>query len=213
MTTPRLSCLHKFVAAWLLLAAAGVAQAHTGHAGHAAHSFFAGFAHPWLGWDHLLAMLAVGLWTAQMGGSVAREPVRHLAGGRVIWLLPAIFAASVMAGAMLAYRGGHLPMVEPMILTSLLAFGVLLTACARLPATIAFLLAGLFGVFHGYAHGAEIPQAATAWLYFAGFLFATLCLHACGVLGAQVALSGRRAWALRFAGVGIAASGLGVLVA
>lgn len=158
--------------ALLLLAAVAPAAAHTGTA--AGGALASGFAHPLLGADHVLAMLAVGLWAA-------------LAGGRAVWVLPAAFLALMAAGFGAALAGLALPMVEPAILASLVALGLLVAGAARLPLAAGAALAGFFALFHGAAHGAELGHADAAG-FGLGFLAATALLHAAGlVCGAAVA--------------------------
>lgn len=182
------------IAAILMLAASPAALAHVdGHAGGLA----SGFSHPFLGVDHLLAMLVVGVWAASYGG--ARR-----------WILPVAFVTSMAAGAAL---GGHvdLPLVEPMIAMSLLVFGLAVAAAARIPAAAAAAVVAAFAVFHGHAHFAEMPPEAPAMSYAAGMLAATAMLHAAGLFMAD---AGRRAaaWIPRAAGALTGATGLALLV-
>lgn len=177
--------------AFLLLGAQS-AMAHTGHAD--AGSFFSGFAHPWAGLDHVLAMLAVGIWAAQMGG-------------RAQWLLPAVFPLLMLAGGAAGMSGLALPGVELGIAMSALLLGALVLLVARPKTVTAAALVGMFALFHGHAHGAELPAGNSALLFSAGFVLATLSLH---VLGMGLGLLHRwqsGALALRGAGGLIAASG------
>jgi urease accessory protein len=175
--------------------AAQNAQAHMFGAQGA--GFAAGVVHPFIGLDHLAAMLAVGLWAAQLGGVA-------------LWRVPAAFVVTMAAGAGLAFTGTALPSVETGIAASLLVLGLLIGFAARLPTAASILLTGVFALFHGYAHGAELPQAATPIGYALGFVFATLTLHGLGLFAGSV-LHGRAAWLLRAAGVVIAGGGLGLL--
>jgi urease accessory protein len=174
----------------LLLLVPVVAHAHTG-AGPA-HGLTDGLLHPLAGLDHLLAILAVGLWAGQLGG-------------RALWTVPAGFLAAMGAGALAAAAGLTLPAVEPGILTSVLLFGLLAAFAVRLPVSAAAALAAVFALFHGSAHAAEIPAQASGLFYGGGFLASTLVLLAAGVaLGAtgrhlQVPVMARAAGAVIFA--------------
>ncbi len=143
-----------------------LALAHSG-AGHT-HSFFEGLAHPLSGVDHLLAMLAVGLWSSQLGG-------------RAVWALPVAFVALLLGGGALGMTGLGLPMVEQGIALSVLLFGALIALAVKLPWSAGALLVGGFALFHGYAHGAEIPRDASAMAYSAGFALASASLHLAGI--------------------------------
>jgi urease accessory protein len=149
------------------LALTAPAFAHTGVGAHS-HGFAAGFLHPLMGLDHMLAMLGVGVWAAQLGK-------------RATWLVPAAFVAVMITGAGLALAGAPLPMVEFGIAGSVLVIGALIAFGTRLPAGVAMSLAGLFALFHGHAHGTELPGFAHPAAYGAGFVAATALLHASGV--------------------------------
>lgn len=199
--------LSRFVrpaAAIALTLGASVAFAHPGHPGHTAEgSLLAGFLHPLTGADHLLAMVAVGVWSA-----LASRSVRD-----ALWA-PVAFVALMVMGAMLGAGGVALPMAEPMIAASLLVFGLLIAARAQLPTWGGALLCGAFALFHGYAHGTEFPAGAQAMFpYFVGgFAVATALLHTAGI-GAGFALKPRLAWLARLSGVGVALYGAGLLAA
>ena len=169
-----------------------VAEAHT--FGSQGAGLMAGLTHPFVGLDHLLAMIAVGIWAGQLGG-------------RAVWLIPLTFVSVMAAAASLASFGLLLPLVEPAIACSVLILGLLIAGSVRLPTSVGALLVGLFAVFHGYAHGLELPQAASPILYGAGFVLATALLHG---LGIGFALNSRQHKMLqRIAGYSlIAASGL-----
>ncbi len=156
----------------LLLLCPALAQANPG-AGHA-HGFSDGIFHPLLGLDHLLAMIAVGLWAAQLGG-------------RATWAVPASFIGVMAFGGLAGAAGWSLPMVETGILVSVFLLGLLVAFAVQLPAWAGALLVGSFAVFHGHAHGTEMPAAASAGLYAGGFVLATAALHAAG-LGLGIAL-------------------------
>lgn len=172
---------------------AGTASAHTGD--HAVTGFVSGLAHPFLGLDHLFAMIAVGLWAAQQGG-------------RALWAVPAAFVASMGLGGLLAWSGGALPHVESAIALSVLVLGLLIATRRQWAAPVGMVVAAGFALFHGYAHGLEMPQAASPALYAVGFVLATVFLHGTGIAGS---LAGRRA--VQLAGAGIAATGLALIFA
>lgn len=183
-----------------LLAASSLAFAHPGHPGHdAAGSFVAGFVHPLTGADHLCAMIVVGLWSALTS--------------KRVWLAPLAFVAMLAAGGLLGMSyGAALPGVEPMIAVSLLVLGLMLATRAKLPGAAGAAVVGAFAIFHGVAHGAELPAEASATHYMAGFLLATGVLHSLGIV-AGVALRRRTAWLPRVLGAGVLAYGAALLVA
>jgi urease accessory protein len=143
-----------------------LAHAHSG-AGETSR-LLEGIGHPLSGLDHICAMVAVGLWAAQMGG-------------RSIWAIPLTFINVMALGGILAMMGINLPLVETGIVISLLTLGVLIAASLRLPLVASVIIVGLFATFHGLAHGAEMPETASALAYAAGFIIATAFLHGCGV--------------------------------
>jgi urease accessory protein len=177
---------------WLV---AQSAQAHFVNAQGA--GFAAGAAHPFLGLDHLAAMFAVGLWSAQLGG-------------KALWRVPATFVVMMAIGAGLAYGGVGLPSAETGIAASLLVLGLLVASAARLHEAAGMLLVGVFALFHGHVHGAELPEAAEPLGYALGFLTATAALHALGLLSG-VALKGHGTLLVRALGVVIAGGGLVLL--
>ncbi len=146
------------------LAAGGAALAHTGS--HPGGEWMAAFAHPFLGLDHVLAMVAVGIWAAQLGGR-----------GRL--LLPAAFVAAMAAGAAAGAHGHALPLVENVIALSVLVLGILVAAATGARWHVPLGLVALFALFHGQSHGTEMPAFSAAWL--AGLTAATAVLHALGV--------------------------------
>lgn len=200
LPNPRLAA--RMLAAPVLAACSGAALAHAGAdlGAHHGSAFMAGFAHPFGGADHLLAMLAVGVWSALT-----------LTGARR-WAAPASFAAMLFIGALLGLSGLSMPGVEPVIAASLLALGLLLAARAALPAWGASMLAGGFAVFHGLAHGSELAAASSPPAALAGMLIATALLHGAGLLIGSV-LAGRQAWLPRAAGAVVAGFGLALLAA
>jgi urease accessory protein len=181
----------------VVFAGSETALAHTGME-HAV-SFAAGFQHPWTGLDHMLAMVAVGLWAG-------------LNGGRALWVWPAAFVGVMIAGGALGMAGLPLPMVEPGILASVIVLGLLVLAAARLPVAIGALLVAAFALLHGHAHGAELPGSASALTYAAGFALATALLHAVGLAIAYFAGSERGRMLVRGAGALVAAGGVALAV-
>jgi urease accessory protein len=178
--------------AWVLLFVALPAMAHE-QQGQAA-GFLKGFQHPISGLDHVLAMVAVGLWGAQLGPPA-------------IWLLPVTFPVVMALGGFLGLVGVPLPGVELAIALSAVMLGLLVAREARPPLWLAALLVGFFAVFHGHAHGTELPTGESALLYSIGFVLATGSLHAAGI---GVGLVHRWDWgriALRIAGAGVAFAG------
>lgn len=173
--------------------------AHTGEVGHdhgALQAWMQGFAHPFTGWDHLVAMLAVGVWSAL---AVRRA-----------WLVPAVFVGALALGAALGVSGLQFAAVEPMIATSLVVLGLLVASRRSVPLLVGCSIAGVFALFHGAAHGQELAgqQAGYALL---GMVLATALLHLCG-LALGYALRSRHAWATRTTGAATAALGLTLLL-
>jgi urease accessory protein len=175
----------------------GAAHAHVGTAG----GFAAGLHHPVLGLDHLLAMVSVGVISAQLGGAA-------------IWRIPTAFVAMMGVGGMLGLWRGDLVAIEAGIAASLVGLGLAMAADRRIPVAIAMAFVGTFAVFHGVAHGREVPGEVRSWAYFAGFMAGTAALHVAGVLIGFVADGiphGRVA--LRGAGLAVAGIGLRLLAA
>jgi urease accessory protein len=170
-----------------------VVHAHT-QEGQAA-GFVSGLAHPVSGLDHVVAMIAVGLWGAQLGAPA-------------LWLLPVTFPMVMALGGMLALIGMPLPGVEIGIAVSAVLLGATVLLELRPPLAVAAALVGCFAIFHGHAHGTELPPGEDGLLYSIGFVVATGCLHGIGI---AVGLIHSRAWGrvpLRAAGAGVAVVGL-----
>ena len=183
------------IAAVLLSGVSGLALAHPGHE---SASFLSGFSHPLGGLDHLLAMLAVGLYAAQQAA-------------RARWSLPLGFVLAMLLGAGLGAFGLGLPAVETGIATSVLVLGLLIAFAIRLPLAASLPLVALFALFHGHAHHAEMGTASLL-TYAAGFALATACLHAAGFMLARwLPQSPAGLAAKRIAGACVAAIG-GVLL-
>ena len=181
---------HLGITAAALLATASAACAHTIDATGA--GFAAGALHPLSGFDHLLVMLAVGAWAGQMGG-------------RALWRVPATFVLVMLIGGTLSLSDIPLAHIEAGIAASLVALGLLIATSARLPLVASMSMVGLFAIFHGHAHGTEIPVAASPALYALGFVTATGALHLVGIALGYFA----RGWNARLMRVG----GLAVLAA
>jgi urease accessory protein len=156
--------------------------------------FGSGFAHPLLGLDHILAMTAVGLWAAQLGG-------------RARWLVPASFVGVMALGGALAMAGLRVPFTEEGILLSVLVLGILIAVAVRFPLVVSMAIVGLLAFFHGHSHGTEMPANAVGYAYGAGFMLATAGLHACGIGLAYLAQSIRLP-VVRWAGAAIAVAGV-----
>jgi len=188
--------------AWLCLLPAvlpGLAFAHEG-ASLPYGSFLAGLTHPVLGLDHLLAMVSVGVVSAQIGG-------------RAIWTVPATFVIVMALGGLFGLLDVGLGAIEYGIAFSVLALGMAIAADRRLPVVVAMIAVGIFAVFHGYAHGAEMPEVAAPVRYAAGFLLGTAVLHLVGVLVGDISQHyARGKQLLRAAGALVAAAGLFFLV-
>lgn len=160
--------------------------------------FVSGFTHPLGGLDHIVAMVAVGLWGAFLGG-------------RAMWTLPVVFPVVMALGGALGVVGVELPGVETGIALSGVVLGVMVALAARPPLWVAAVLVGVFAVFHGHAHGIELPEAANALTFAIGFVIATGLLHLCGI---AFGLLTRWPWgraAIRVGGVAIAVVGFGFL--
>jgi len=175
------------------LALPSFAHAHIG-AGEAS-GWMHGLSHPFSGLDHVCAMIAVGLWAAQMGG-------------RAVWRVPLAFVSVMMLGGLLGMTAIPVPFIEAGIIMSLLVLGVLIAAAVRLPVLVSSAMIGVFALFHGYAHGAEIPQHVEGIDYAAGFMLATALLHASGIGMALFLKQLGRAKLLRVAGGAVVSCGL-----
>ena len=162
--------------------------------------FLGGITHPVLGFDHLLAMVSVGMISAQIGG-------------RAIWTVPSTFVLVMFFGGLLGLNMGGLNGYEIGIVLSVLFLGGSLAADKTLNSIFAMIAVGIFAIFHGYAHGEEIPTIARPVPYIAGFMTGTIMLHITGLILADISThykSGKII--LRFAGAGIALAGLYFLI-
>lgn len=192
---PRLAALSLTLATLLPSAA----FAHTG-AGSTS-GFVNGFMHPVGGLDHVLAMVAVGLLAARLGG-------------RALWAVPLAFVAMMVGGGMAGVGGMPLPFVEQGITGSIIVLGFVIALGSRLSTPVAMALAGFFAIFHGHAHGTEMPVDVAGIAYGAGFAAATALLHGAGLALGFTANGIAGAWserASRIAGGAVAATGLGLM--
>jgi urease accessory protein len=168
--------------------------AHPGHGTPTTDDLAAGFTHPLLGPDHLIAMVAIGLWAAQIGG-------------RAMLLLPAVFVSMMLAGGAAAMGGWEVPALEPAIVASVLVLGLVIAAAANLPLWVGVIITAAFAFVHGAAHGSELHGASPA-LFALGALTASALLHAAGAALGLTMISKRGALPVRIAGGAIAALGL-----
>ncbi|ABS10090.1 HupE/UreJ family protein [Shewanella baltica] len=165
------------------------------HEIHSGGGFMSGFNHPVLGFDHLLAMLSVGMLSTQLGG-------------RAIWTVPLAFVTFMLVGGILGLYAIAVPFVEIGIALSVLLLGLAIAFDRQIPLLFAMAFVGVFAIFHGHAHGAEMPALASPVLYALGFLFGTAVIHLGGVmigLGMQ-RMTGQRNL-MRVTGAAIAAMG------
>ncbi len=170
------------------------------HPGSPAHDLVHGFLHPIGGLDHVLAMVAVGLLAAQLGG-------------RALWLVPSAFVGVMAVAAMVGAAGITPSHVETGLAASVLVLGAVVALGLGMPASLAAIIVGVFAIFHGVAHGAEIPPTVAGLSYGAGFVAATALLHAAGIgAGLLVRHLTAGAYVLRAAGGAIAAVGIMMVV-
>ena len=130
--------------------------------------FVAGFTHPILGWDHVAAMVAVGLWGAFLGAPA-------------IWILPVVFPLIMAFGAVAGILGIPIPAIETGIALSAVVLGIMIVFALRPPIWVCAVIVGAFAIFHGYAHGTELPASVNAFAYAAGFVISTGLLHLIGI--------------------------------
>jgi urease accessory protein len=179
------------ITASLVLGSARAALAHPGHLQPGSNGFAAGMLHPLTGFDHLLAMLASGLLAVRIGTR------------RALWLVPAAFVGLMLLGGGLAYIGLPLPRAEWGISASVLVLGLMVALLPRIPLSVGVGCVGLFALFHGHAHVAELGGQALL-PYMAGFVLTTLALHAGAIASGTWAVRAERPGALRFAGAAVA---------
>jgi urease accessory protein len=179
--------VNKVLTTIVVAAFATPAFAHPGHGADA--GFLSGALHPLFGIDHLLAMIAVGIWAVQLGS-------------RAMWIVPLSFCAAMIAGAALGYAGIALPFVEPIIAISVLILGLLVACASRLRALHGAALIGVFALFHGAAHSAESGVGIAPLAFMAGVVATTVALHFAGAAAAALLRS-----RVRFAGLPLIATG------
>lgn len=183
----------KLIASAALLLTATTAAAHTGHG---TGGFTSGLLHPMLGLDHLLAMAAIGFWSVRQGNLMKNATPLFVVGGMIL-------------GAGIAFAGIALPGVETGIVLSVMVAGILIAAMAKLPTAVGGSLVVAFMVFHGHAHGTEMPSGAMLAAYLAGFSIATLAITFAGRgLGALLMKADNRV----ARGVGVALAGAGAVL-
>jgi urease accessory protein len=192
--------MYRLILVAAALLASSAAQAHVGVGDPS--GFGHGFAHPVSGIDHILAMVAVGLFAAHLGG-------------RALYLVPLSFVAMMIVGGALGVMGVSLPFVEVGIGLSVVVFGIAVAVGLNMPAALAMLLVGFFAIFHGHAHGTEMPESVSGLAYGAGFVFATVLLHALGIgLGLAIGRTTSRVYGQRIlqaAGATMTLVGLAIL--
>jgi urease accessory protein len=182
--------------AGIFLLAPGFAGAHTFGAEGA--GFSEGFAHPFGGVDHLLAILAIGVWAAQIG--------RHAR-----WTVPVASLAMIAVGGALGALGPGSSVLEPAIAGSLIVLGSLIATGKRFTPAVGAVIVGLAAILHGHAHGVEMPEAAILLAYAGGFILATAALHAIGVAIGSLERVGSLRWAIRGSGVAVALVGMALI--
>lgn len=187
---------NKFIILTIALLVSDLARAHFSEG--ATGGFLAGVLHPISGLDHLLAMVSIGIWGATLG-----RPL--------IWILPIAFPMMMVVGGVLGISGIYLPYVESGIATSVVVLGLAIACAWRAPVVIALLIVSVFGIFHGYAHGVELPTSGSPSDFVAGFVVCTGTLHVAGIgLGTVNGYPAGRLF-LRLTGTVIASSGVWIL--
>ena len=172
-------------------------SAHT--TGGAMGGLGSGLGHPFFGIDHLLAMLAVGVWAYQLGGSA-------------LWKVPLVFVLTLLVGANLGLAGLSLAFYEPMIAASLMVLGLIIAMKWRVMPLLAGIIVGVFALFHGFADGVEMPLAASPIAYVTGFTLATILLHGLGVTLAYGFQQSSQVVLMRAGGAGLLGTGLLLLI-
>lgn len=181
----------------MLLLAVQPLSAHT--TGGAIGGLGSGLGHPFFGIDHLLAMLAVGIWAYQLGGTA-------------LWKVPLAFVLTLLVGANIGLAGISLPFIEPMIAASLVVLGLIIAMKWRVMPLLASMIVAVFALFHGFAHGIEMPMAASPMAYLTGFSLATILLHALGATLAYGFQQSSQIVLMRAGGVGLVGAGLVLLI-
>ena len=189
--------LFRILTVALLACAATAASAHSDSAD--AGGFLSGYIHPLSGLDHRLAMVAVGLWGATLG-----RPL--------IWALPIAFPLMMVVGGILGIARVPLPFVEAGVATSVIALGLAIALAWRAPIPVAVSLVAVFAIFHGYAHGTELPSTAQPAAYAAGFVVSTGLLHLAGIAIGLLKSLAYGDKLLRVAGAAIAVTGIWIVL-
>ncbi len=187
------------LSALILAAGTTLAEAHTGVGSTA--GFMHGFGHPLGGLDHILAMVAVGLFAARLGG-------------KALWLVPGAFVGMMAAGGILGIMGVNVPLVELGIAASVIVLGAAVALQLKVSTVLAMGLVGFFAIFHGHAHGAEMPVETSGLAYAAGFMLATALLHVAGIglgLGIGRLAQPQTSGVSRLAGGAMTLAGVGIL--
>jgi len=185
--------LFQLIMSMVVLLYPATALAHVGSG--ASGGFLAGVAHPVSGLDHVLAMIAVGLWGAQLG-----KPA--------LWLLPVVFPMMMAGGGMLGLMGIPLPGVEIGIAISAIVLGAMVFAEAKPALAVSLAIVAFFAIFHGHAHGTELPAGQSGLLYSIGFVAATGCLHGVGISIGMIHRWNTGRLALRGAGAMVCVAGI-----
>ncbi|MES0362453.1 MAG: HupE/UreJ family protein [Desulfobacteria bacterium] len=185
--------LFQLIMSMVVLLYPATALAHVGSG--ASGGFLTGVAHPVSGLDHVLAMIAVGLWGAQLG-----KPA--------LWVLPVVFPMMMAGGGMLGLMGIPLPGVEIGIAISAIVLGAMVFTEARLKIQLAMIIVAFFAIFHGHAHGTELPAGQSGLLYSIGFVAATGCLHGVGIAIGMIYRWSKGRLALRAAGAVVCVAGI-----
>jgi urease accessory protein len=180
----------------LAVALSPPAFAHTGQL--TAGGFLSGFSHPIRGWDHVAAMVAVGIWGAYLGPPS-------------IWTLPIVFPTVMAVGGAMGVAGLPVPPVEVMVALSGVVLGLMIVFAVRLPTVAAAVIVGIFAIFHGYAHGQELPKAANPAIFAMGFVLGTGVLHATGICFSLLRQVRYGEVIVRSIGGGICLTGVGFL--
>jgi urease accessory protein len=187
---------HIFLATaiWLLLGTSLWAHEDAGMAG----GFISGLTHPLFGFDHVVAMIAVGLWGAFLGSPA-------------LWILPVVFPVVMAFGGALGVLGVEIPLVETGIAASAVVLGLMVALALRPKIAIAAVIVGAFAIFHGHAHGTELPEAASSLAYSIGFVISTGLLHLAGIGFGHFTRWPQGILAVRAGGGAIALVGVGFL--
>lgn len=193
---PSMKTLSFLFTATLTMLLSSTAYAHEGSG--ITGGLISGFMHPILGWDHVVAMVAVGLWGAFLGNPS-------------IWILPVVFPMVMAFGGALGVMGIPIPAVETGIAASAVVLGAMVAFAVRPPIWIAALIVGIFAIFHGHAHGTELPSAANPLAYSFGFVFATGLLHLSGIAFGLLVRWPVGNFLVRAGGILIALTGIGFL--